>query len=109
MRRKIYATISYSWWNQYYTDTSIEDACREMNEDPEECIEGMQEIAKAYGYTFRGFVTAKPEYADNLDDLQNLVKYTDANGNMIVCQQVGGRIYRVDQQDVIDRLSASEE
>ena len=80
-----------------------------MNEDPEECIEGMQGVVNAYGYTFRGFVTAKPEYADNLDDLQDLVKCTDTNGNMLICQQVGGRIYRVDQQDVIDRLSASEE
>jgi len=103
------SSSAYGWWNQYYNDTSIEDACEETNETPEEFIAEFQEVADSYGYTFRGVLEAKPEYFDIFDELWCLSKYTDEKGNTVVGQQINDRIYLVDQQEVLDRLSSESE
>lgn len=98
------SSSAYGWWNQYYNDISIEDACEETNQTPEELIADYQKVADAYDYTFRGLLEARPEYADNVDDLWCLSKYTDEDGNIDICHLVDGRLYSVEQQDVLDKL-----
>lgn len=105
MKKYIKSSLSaYSWWNQYYNDISIEDACEETNQTPEELIAQYQKAADAYDYTFRGLLEAKPEYADSVDDLWCLSKYTDKDGNIDICHLVDGRLYSVTQEDVIDKM-----
>jgi hypothetical protein len=103
------SSSAYGWWNQYYNDMSIEEACKETNQTPEELIAEYQEVADSYGYTFRGLLEAKPEYFDNLDELWCISKYTDERGNLVVGLQINDRLYTVDQQEVLDKLTSDED
>ena len=106
MKRMIISSTSneLTKWLKYYNSLPIERAADNEGMNPEDYIEERNEIAKPYGYVFRGYLSGMVKYYDALDDMTDLMWWEDKSGNKIVGYEVGDKIYKADFSDVIEKV-----
>lgn len=87
--------------SQYFQDATVRDAIKHGFDMSADLNLQIQQDYEDEGLKYLGFIIAKPEYFDALEDSgMGLLDVVSENGHTFAAMMSGGRIYEVDASEI---------